>query len=99
MLGCRRIVRHRRRGLSLPGCAKSDLDHHGADGARVRARRKSALGSRALMQNIGLREWLAVGAVIARGQTNRYGGDAQGQTDRFEARLAALIGVPHALTV
>jgi dTDP-4-amino-4,6-dideoxygalactose transaminase len=48
---------------------------------------------------VGLREWLAVGSVIASGRTIRYGDQAGRQTDRFEARLAAMTGAKYALAV
>lgn len=48
---------------------------------------------------VGLREWLAVGRVIASGRLSRYGGDGDSHVDRFEAAFAQKIGVDHVLTV
>jgi dTDP-4-amino-4,6-dideoxygalactose transaminase len=52
-----------------------------------------------IVARVGLREWLAVGAVIASGRTIRYGDKAGRHTDRFEARLAAMTGAKYALAV
>jgi dTDP-4-amino-4,6-dideoxygalactose transaminase len=51
------------------------------------------------MARVGLREWFALGAVIASGRTVRYGEKAGKYTDRFEARLAQMTGVRHVQTV
>ena len=36
------------------------------------------------MAKVGLREWLAIGGVIASGRLARYGGPGEGPLDRFE---------------
>lgn len=51
------------------------------------------------MAKIGVREWMAVGRVIASGQLARYGGGDGGSLEEFEHRLAVKLGVEHALTV
>ncbi len=51
------------------------------------------------MPAVGLREWMNLTAVIARGELLRYGRGNAGYTARFEDKLARLIGVRHALTV
>jgi dTDP-4-amino-4,6-dideoxygalactose transaminase len=51
------------------------------------------------MPAVGLREWMNLTALIARGELLRYGRGNAGFTARFEEKLASLIGVRHALTV
>ena len=51
------------------------------------------------MPSLGLREWLAVGSVIASGKTVRYGDRKGPYTDRFEARLSEKMGVEYAHAV
>ncbi len=50
------------------------------------------------MARPGLREWLAVGRVIAGGNLLRYG-DRDGYTARFEREFGAYLGAKHVLTV
>lgn len=50
------------------------------------------------MQGLGVREWFAAGAAIARHDLLRNSGRAQ-YCVRFEKRLAAMTGAKHALTV
>lgn len=51
------------------------------------------------MAKVGLREWLAIGGVIASGRLARYGGPGEGPLDRFEKAFAEKFGVKHVLTV
>jgi dTDP-4-amino-4,6-dideoxygalactose transaminase len=51
------------------------------------------------MARVGLREWFALGAVIASGKVIRYGDNAGRQTDRFEARLSEMTGAKFVQTV
>ncbi|WEX10483.1 DegT/DnrJ/EryC1/StrS family aminotransferase [Chelativorans sp. AA-79] len=49
------------------------------------------------MARVGLREWLAVGRVIATGHLARYGGVGDGPLTRFEAAYSQKFGVKHTL--
>jgi dTDP-4-amino-4,6-dideoxygalactose transaminase len=51
------------------------------------------------MSRVGIREFVALGRVIAGGQLLRYRGGEQGYTTNFEKRLAEKLGVKHVLTV
>ncbi|WP_367715605.1 DegT/DnrJ/EryC1/StrS family aminotransferase [Nitratireductor sp. GISD-1A_MAKvit] len=51
------------------------------------------------MAKVGLREWLAIGGVIASGRLARYGGPGEGPLDRFERAFSEKFGVRHVLTV
>lgn len=51
------------------------------------------------MARVGLREWFALGPVIATGRTIRYGDKAGNFTNRFESRLKQMTGAQHVLTV
>ncbi len=51
------------------------------------------------MPGVGVREWFAVGQVIASGKLARYGAASGGRLSRFEARFAEAFGVKHALTM
>jgi dTDP-4-amino-4,6-dideoxygalactose transaminase len=51
------------------------------------------------MPRVGLKEFYALGRVVANGQLLRYAPDAPGYTKRFEAGLAELTGSAHVLTV
>src|SRR5690606_1763494 len=50
------------------------------------------------MAKVGLREWFAVGKVIASGRLARYGDKGQGPLTRFEAEYSRKFGVKHTLT-
>jgi len=50
------------------------------------------------MRRLGVREWLAVGRVMAAGDVTRMGG-RHGECARFETRLARMAGTRHALGV
>jgi dTDP-4-amino-4,6-dideoxygalactose transaminase len=51
------------------------------------------------MQRVGVREWAALGRVIASGRLLRYDADGRGFTKDFEARLQRKLGVKHVLVV
>jgi dTDP-4-amino-4,6-dideoxygalactose transaminase len=51
------------------------------------------------MQRIGLREWIALGRVIASGNLLRYDVGGLGITARFETQLKEKLGVKHVLAV
>ena len=51
------------------------------------------------MPRLGVREWVTLGRVIAKGQLLRYGGGEHGFTTKFETRLAKQLRVNHVLTV
>lgn len=51
------------------------------------------------MPDVGVREWLAIGRVIASGKLGRYGSAEDGPLARFETRFAQTLGVKHVLTV
>jgi dTDP-4-amino-4,6-dideoxygalactose transaminase len=50
------------------------------------------------MQRVGLREWLALGRVIASNRLTRYGAGERGQVARFERRMAEKVDADHVLT-
>ncbi len=50
------------------------------------------------MPEVGMREWLAVGRVIARRDLLRYGPNGR-ETERFEKNFATFMGSAHALTL
>ncbi|MGD2131279.1 MAG: aminotransferase class I/II-fold pyridoxal phosphate-dependent enzyme [Maricaulaceae bacterium] len=51
------------------------------------------------MPNVGFREWMALGGVIASGQLVRYAGGEGKRADTFERRFAETVGVKHALAM
>ncbi len=51
------------------------------------------------MAKVGLREWLAIGRVIASGRLARYGGPGEGPLDRFEKAFSQQFDIRHVLTV
>jgi len=51
------------------------------------------------MASVGVREWLAIGRVIASGKLARYGSDETGPLARFETRFANTLGAEHVLAV
>ncbi|WP_028035290.1 DegT/DnrJ/EryC1/StrS aminotransferase family protein [Chelativorans sp. J32] len=51
------------------------------------------------MAKVGLREWLAVGRVIASGHLARYSGVGEGPLTRFEADYSKKFGIKHTLAV
>ncbi|MFT5345527.1 MAG: dTDP-4-amino-4,6-dideoxygalactose transaminase [Dinoroseobacter sp.] len=56
-------------------------------------------GSVDQMPKVGIREFAALGRVLANGQLQRYARGDKGYTARFEAELAQKMDVRHALTV
>src|ERR1700738_3290696 len=51
------------------------------------------------MQRVGVREWIALGRVIANGKLLRYDVGGLGLTARFETQLKEKLGVKHVLAV
>ncbi|MEX2693573.1 DegT/DnrJ/EryC1/StrS family aminotransferase [Rhizobium mongolense] len=51
------------------------------------------------MARVGLREWLAIGPVLASGKLARYGDDTGGPLLRFETDFCAKFNVQHGLTM
>lgn len=51
------------------------------------------------MAKVGLREWFAVGRVMASGRLARYGGPGEGPLNRFEADFSKQFGTRHTLAV